>query len=180
MRSPVFIDRDGVINVDSLDFIKSPEEFEPIPGSLEAITRWSEAGHPVVIVTNQSGISRGLITPDALSEIHARLEQGVAALGGRIRSILVCPHLPDAGCPCRKPATGLLARAARELDLSVRGALLIGDRRSDLEAARAAGCRPILVRTGRGSETEATLDPTWSVPVFDDLLSATEALLPQP
>ena len=177
MQSPVFLDRDGVVNVDSPDFIKTPDEFHPIPGSLEAIVRWSRSGHPVVLISNQSGVARGLVTPEALCEIHVRLEDEVRALGGRIRSILICPHHPDAGCSCRKPGTGLLERAERELELVVRGAPMIGDRRSDLEAARSAGCHPILVRTGHGRETEATLDPAWNVDVFDDLLSATRVLL---
>lgn len=179
MQKPVFLDRDGVINVDSPDYIKTPDEFHPIAGSLEAIARWSGAGYAVVLITNQSGLARGIITSRALAEIHSRLEDAVVALGGRIQSILICPHLPDDGCACRKPRTGLLERASRELGLVVRGAPMIGDRRSDLEAARAAGCRPILVRTGQGRATEATLDSSWNVAVFDDLLHATEALLPR-
>lgn len=145
MARLVLIDRDGVINRDSTEYIKRVEEWQPLPGSLEAIADLTRAGFTVAVVTNQSGIGRGLLTEKTLAAIHAAMRQAVETAGGRIAGIHHCPHLPDDGCDCRKPRPGLLHRAAEALGLPLAGAPFIGDKISDVEAARAAGARPILV-----------------------------------
>lgn len=141
----VLIDRDGVINRDSAEYIKSVEEWQPLPGSLEAIAALTRAGFRVAVVTNQSGIGRGLLTEETLAAIHATMRAAVEAAGGRIDGIFHCPHRPDEGCDCRKPRPGLLRQAAETLGLAVEGAPFIGDKASDVDAARAAGAKPILV-----------------------------------
>ena len=176
-RRLILLDRDGVVNQESEAFVKNVGEFHPIPGSYEAIARLSSAGHAIAIVSNQSGLARGLIEPEALQLIHARLRRGVEALGGRIDRIEFCPHLPDAACPCRKPRPALLARAASALDHSPSTSVLIGDRATDLAAAREFGCEAILVRTGHGRTTESELSDHPRPLVFDDLASATDAIL---
>jgi D-glycero-D-manno-heptose 1,7-bisphosphate phosphatase len=170
------LDRDGVINEDTDDFIKAPDEWRPIRGSLEAIAALTRARMRVVVVTNQSGIGRGLYDLAMLDEIHARMRAAIAAAGGELAGIYYCPHLPDAGCECRKPRPGLLRRIERELDCSLAGVPFVGDRPSDVAAAVGIGARPIIVRTGKGAETERALaDP--AVEVFDDLDSAVRAIL---
>lgn len=172
----VFLDRDGVINRDSPRFVRSLADWRPIEGSLDAIAALSRAGCRIVVVTNQSGVARRLVAPTALDRMHDALRRAVAERGGRVDAVLVCPHAPEAGCACRKPRPGLIERAARELGLDPRGAPFVGDRRTDLEAARAAGCRPIWVRSGAGREEE--LGPEWSdVPRLGDLAEAAAALL---
>jgi D-glycero-D-manno-heptose 1,7-bisphosphate phosphatase len=141
----VLVDRDGVINRDSDNYIKSVTEWEPLPGSLEAIRDLSEAGFRVVVITNQSGIGRGLFTEQTLAEIHREMENAVAAAGGKIAAIYCCPHRPDAGCDCRKPSPGLLQQAARDFGVSLDGIAFIGDKLTDIEAARRANARPVLV-----------------------------------
>lgn len=180
----VLLDRDGVINQDSDDYIRTLDEWHPIPGSIEAIARLSQEGYRVAVVTNQSGLSRGYFTLDTLEEIHARLCQLVEEQGGAIDGIFYCPHLPKEGCDCRKPATGLIRAAEEELGLSAQGAWLIGDSLKDLQAARARGCQPALVRTGKGEETVAALQSSnvdlespQDVPVFENLAAAVDALL---
>jgi len=171
----VVLDRDGVINHDSKDFIRTPAEWVPIAGSLAAIARLTRAGWLVVVATNQSGVGRGLITAEALMAIHARMTAAVEAAGGRLAGIFCCPHHPDAGCACRKPAPGLFRQIEAALGRSIAGCPAIGDSARDLAAARAAGARPVLVRTGNGTATAATLD----VPVetYADLAAAADALL---
>lgn len=163
----VLLDRDGVINADSAEYVKSVAEWHPLPGSIDAIARLSRAGFGVVVVTNQSGIGRGLFDQAALEAIHTRLRALVAAAGGRLDGIYVCPHRPDEGCECRKPRPGLLERIARDFGCDLTGVPFIGDKASDVEAARAVGARPILVGTGlralgedtalQGIETHADL-----------------------
>jgi D-glycero-D-manno-heptose 1,7-bisphosphate phosphatase len=172
----VIVDRDGVINEDSDDFIKSVAEWRPIPGSLEAIARLHRAGWRVAVVTNQSGIGRGLYDELTLREIHAHMRESVRAAGGELAGVYHCPHLPGAGCDCRKPRPGLFRALERELGVSVAGAPYIGDRLSDVEAAEAVGARPMLVRTGTGAATESRLGGR-RVPVFDDLAAAARSLL---
>lgn len=166
----VLIDRDGVINRDSIEYIKSVEEWEPLPGSLEAIADLTHAGFTVAVVTNQSGIGRGLLTEQTLAAIHAAMREAVQAAGGRIAGIHYCPHLPDDGCDCRKPRPGLLHRAADALGLPLAGAPFIGDKISDVEAAHAAGARPILVGT-------AVMDVPGGVERFEDLGAAARQLI---
>jgi D-glycero-D-manno-heptose 1,7-bisphosphate phosphatase len=172
----VVLDRDGVINEDSGEFIKSVPEWHPIPGSLEAIAALSRAGYRIVVVTNQSGIGRGLLTERALADIHARMSAAVRDAGGALAGIYHCPHHPDAGCDCRKPKTGLLQRVESDFGCSLAGVPFVGDRFSDLDAARAVGARAILVRTGTGAATEAALGER-AVEVFDDLAAAARAIL---
>jgi D-glycero-D-manno-heptose 1,7-bisphosphate phosphatase len=149
----VILDRDGVINYDSADYIKSPAEWQPIPGSLEAIAALCAAGLRVFVVSNQSGIGRGLFTEAAAAAINARMRAAVADAGGAIEGIYVCPHSPDAGCDCRKPLPGLLWRLSSEHGIALAGLPLIGDKWSDILAARAVAARGILVETGQGRQT---------------------------
>ncbi|NKN32634.1 D-glycero-beta-D-manno-heptose 1,7-bisphosphate 7-phosphatase [Marichromatium bheemlicum] len=179
----VILDRDGVINHDSDAYIKSVEEWRPIPGSLEAMARLHHAGWRLAIATNQSGIARGLFDPSTLDAIHQRLREQLADHGARVEMIAFCPHGPDAGCRCRKPLPGLLEQIARRLGADLRGVPVIGDSLRDLEAARSAGAAPWLVRTGKGERTLAACadhpgpDPLADVPIFPDLSAAADALL---
>lgn len=151
----VILDRDGVINRDRTDFVCSPEDWVPLPGSLEAIARLTEAGVRVAVATNQSGVGRGLFDEATLGAIHQRMESEITKHGGQLDNIVYCPHRPDAGCSCRKPRPGLFRQLARIYGTTLAGVPCIGDSGRDLEAARAAGGRPILVLTGNG---EATLN----------------------
>ena len=174
----VILDRDGVINYDSSQFIKSPAEWRPIPGSLEAIARLNQAGYRVVVATNQSGLGRGLFGLDELEAMHQKLCALVEERGGRIGSIFYCPHLPQDGCTCRKPATGLLDAAEREYDCSLAGSIVIGDSMKDIGLARAKACQPMLVLTGNGVATSAALGAgDADVRVFNDLAAAVVAIL---
>lgn len=148
-------DRDGVINQDSEHYIKSPDEFIPIPGSVEALAHLSQAGWRIAVVTNQSGLARGLFTLNTLHAIHIELHRQVQAAGGRIDAIFLCPHGPDMGCECRKPAPGLFLQALRRFHTPAEDALAVGDSLRDLQGAAAAGVATALVRTGNGQITEA-------------------------
>jgi len=172
----VMIDRDGVINEDSDDFVKSVAEWRPIKGSLEAIAALHRRGWRVAVVTNQSGVGRGLYDEATLANIHEYMRERIRAAGGEIAGIYYCPHLPGDGCDCRKPKPGLFRALERELRVSVIDAPYIGDRLSDIEAAEGVGARPILVRTGTGAVTETLLGGR-TVPVFDDLAAAARSLL---
>lgn len=149
----VILDRDGVINLDSDQYIKSPEEWKPIAGSLEAIARFTQAGFRVVIATNQSGLGRGLFDMATLNAMHDKMHKAVNQLGGRIDAVFFCPHAQDAGCACRKPRPGMLLEIAERFNVPLAGVPAIGDSLRDLEAARAAGARPVLVLTGKGEQT---------------------------
>jgi D-glycero-D-manno-heptose 1,7-bisphosphate phosphatase len=175
----VVLDRDGVINRESPDFIRTPAEWLPLPGSVEAIARFSQAGFTVVVATNQSGLARGLFDWVALEAIHARMRDAVAAAGGHIDGIYVCPHGPDDGCDCRKPRPGLMQQIERAWHVSLAGVPAIGDSARDLEAARAVGARAILVRTGNGSGVERA-GTAGGAEIFDDLAAAATALLAEP
>ena len=179
-RGLVILDRDGVINEDSADFVKSPAEWRPLPGSIEAIAALSKSGYTVTVASNQSGLARGLFDRNALRAMHRKLRRLVEARGGRVDRIVVCPHGPDDGCRCRKPAPGLLKRLARHYNTSLEGVPAIGDSLRDLQAARAAGARPILVRTGNGSKTSRSLPAELrATETYDDLGAAAVALLKQ-
>lgn len=154
----VVLDRDGVINEDSDSFVKSVDEWRPIPGSPEAIAELGRLGFTVVVATNQSGLARGLFKRPALHAMHSKMDAVVEAAGGRIADIYVCPHGPDDGCDCRKPKPGLFNQIARDYDQSLSGVPMIGDSLRDLQAAWAVGGRAILVRTGKGRKTEAGLN----------------------
>jgi D-glycero-D-manno-heptose 1,7-bisphosphate phosphatase len=172
----VMIDRDGVINEDSGEFIKSVAEWRPIRGSLEAIAALHRGGWKVTVVTNQSGVGRGLYDEATLGEIHEHMRERVRAAGGELAGVYYCPQLPDAGCDCRKPKPGMFRALERDLKVSVVGAPYIGDRISDVVAAEAVGALPMLVRTGTGAATAAMLAGR-RVPVFDDLAAAARSLL---
>ncbi|MGI9133616.1 MAG: D-glycero-beta-D-manno-heptose 1,7-bisphosphate 7-phosphatase [Rhodoferax sp.] len=147
----VILDRDGTINHDSADYIKSPAEWEPIAGSLEAIARLNHAGWHVVIVTNQSGLGRGLFDVATLNAIHDKMHSMLAAVGGRIDAVFYCPHAPDDGCHCRKPEPGLFEQIAERYGLDLKGLPAVGDSARDLIASVTAGCEPHLVRTGKSA-----------------------------
>jgi D-glycero-D-manno-heptose 1,7-bisphosphate phosphatase len=172
----VVLDRDGVINEDSGEFIKSVAEWRPIEGSLEAIAALNRAGFRVAVVTNQSGVGRGLFTEQTLDAIHARMSAAVRDAAGELAGIYYCPHHPDAGCDCRKPKTALLRRLERDLGISLEGVPFVGDRISDVGAADAVGARAILVRTGTGAATARALGAR-NIEVFDDLAAAARALV---
>jgi len=174
--SLIILDRDGVINHDSDDFIKSPAEWEPIEGSLEAIARLNYSDFRVVIITNQSGIARGLLDVEMLNRIHSKMRRMLSQVGGRIEAIIFCPHGPDDNCSCRKPKPGSYNDLAHRLRISLENVPAVGDSLRDIEAAQAAGARPILVRTGKGTATETAGIPE-GVPVYDDLATVADALL---
>ncbi|MGO3890425.1 MAG: D-glycero-beta-D-manno-heptose 1,7-bisphosphate 7-phosphatase [Paenalcaligenes sp.] len=148
------LDRDGVINYDSSAFVKSPDEWQALPGSLEAIGRLSQAGWKVVIATNQSGLARGLFSMQTLNAIHLKMRRELAKFGGIIDAVFVCPHGPDDGCSCRKPSPGMFVDIARRYEQpSLHNVVAVGDSLRDLQAASEAGCKTWLVETGNGAKT---------------------------
>ncbi len=173
----IILDRDGVINYDSDDYIKNVDEFVPIPGSLEAITRLNKAGYKVYIATNQSGIARGYYNEETLQQMHDKLAQLLAEQGGHIDGIFYCPHGPDDNCDCRKPLPGLLHQIADHTGQSLKGIPTVGDSLRDLESAREVGAVPYLVKTGKGERTLANGRGLGDVAVFDDLAAVVDYLL---
>lgn len=174
----VILDRDGVINEESDAFIKSVAEWKPIPGSLEAIARMCHAGYRVCVASNQSGIGRGLLDYDALFAIHDRMQRALADLGGRLDAIAYAPEHPDQASDMRKPAPGMLLDIGKRLGVSLDKVHAVGDSMRDIEAALAAGARPVLVRTGNGRATEDRLGASReAVAVYDDLAAFASALL---
>lgn len=176
----IILDRDGVINADSDDHIKSPEEWVPIPGSLEAIAELNAAGWRVVVASNQSGIGRGLFDIFTLNAIHEKLHREVGRVGGQIESIFFCPHTPEDQCGCRKPKPGLLKDIAERFNVELDGVPCVGDSLRDLRAARNVGARPILVLTGKGRSTLEQLSLFGNIPVFADLSAVADRLLAPP
>jgi D-glycero-D-manno-heptose 1,7-bisphosphate phosphatase len=173
----IVLDRDGTINHDSDQFIKSPDEWRPIPGSLEAIGRLNHAGYRVVVATNQSGIGRGLFDMRTLNAIHDKLHRSLALVGGRIDAIFFCPHTADSSCDCRKPKPGLLKEAGRRFNVDLAGVPVIGDGLRDLQAAESVGARPMLVLTGKGEKTLRDGGFPAHTAIFPDLAFAVSALL---
>ncbi len=173
----IILDRDGVINQDSDDYVKSVDEFIPLPGSMEAIARLNQAGYRVAVATNQSGIARGFYDVATLNAMHEKLRRLLAAVGGEIEMIIFCPHGPDDHCDCRKPKPGMYREIADRLDFSLDNIPIVGDSLRDLQAAQAVGARPILVRTGKGKRTLAKGEGLDGIPVYDDLAAAVTALL---
>lgn len=175
----VVLDRDGVINHDSDDYIKSAEEFLPIEGSIEAIANLTRAGFKVVVASNQSGIARKYFDEETLAEIHHKMCSLVESAGGLIEGIFYCPHLPNENCDCRKPKTGLLQQIEHEFSCGLAGSYFVGDSYKDVQAALAFHCKPVLVRTGKGIVTENTIsqEPSLNVPVFDNLAAVVSQLL---
>lgn len=158
LHKVVFLDRDGVINRDSPAYVKSWDEFEFLPGSLEALRQLHQSGFTTIIITNQSAIGRQMITRETLEGMHRRMSAEVRSHGGRIEDIFYCPHRPDEGCDCRKPKAGLIDRARRKYALIPSGAMMVGDSAKDIECARNASCRAaILVKTGNGRKAEKQL-----------------------
>ena len=174
----VILDRDGTINHDSDDYIKSPAEWTPIPGSLEAIARLIQADYRVVVATNQSGIGRGLFDTQALFAIHDKLQRALGQVGGRIDAFFFCPHKADDNCRCRKPQPGMLLEVARRFNVSLEDVFMVGDSRKDLEAAAAAGARPVLVLTGNGAKTEKEGKLPRGTAVYPDLAAFARQLAP--
>lgn len=172
----VVLDRDGVINVDSDQYIKSPEEWTPIPGSLEAIARLTQAGFRVVVATNQSGLARGLFDMAKLNAMHNKMHKAVNQLGGRIDAVFFCAHAQDAGCACRKPQPGMLLEIAERFAVPLTDVPVIGDSLRDLQAASAAGARPVLVLTGKGEKTLKAGGLPQGTAVHQDLAAAALAL----
>lgn len=177
MMKLVILDRDGVINFDSPSFIKTPDEWRPIPGSLEAIARLNQAGFRVVVATNQSGLGRGLLDMATLNAIHDKMHRALAQAGGRIDALFFCPHSAESACACRKPAPGMLEEIAQRFGADLKGVPSIGDSLRDLQAAAAAGAWPMLVLTGKGRETLDRGEVPEGTAVFDDLAAATASLL---
>ena len=171
------LDRDGVINRDSDQFIKSPDEWRPIPGSLEAIARLNHAGFRVVVATNQSGIGRGLFDMATLNRIHEKMHRALALAGGRIDAVFYCPHTADSDCVCRKPKSGMLREIGLRFGVELTGVPCIGDSVRDLEAAEAVGAQPMLVLTGKGEKTLRAGNFPKNTVIFPDLAFAASALL---
>jgi D-glycero-D-manno-heptose 1,7-bisphosphate phosphatase len=173
----VILDRDGVINQDSEQFIKSPDEWKPIAGSLEAIARLSQAGYRVVVATNQSGVGRGLFDMATLNAIHDKMHKAVMQAGGRIDAIFFCPHAADADCNCRKPRSGMIEAIAERYNAELSEVPAIGDSLRDLEAVARLGAQPILVLTGKGAKTRAKGGLPQGTLIYPDLAAAAATLV---
>ena len=181
--SLVILDRDGVINHDSDDYIKSPDEWQPLPGSLEAIARLCRADYTVVVATNQAGVGRGLFSLEMLIRIHSKMASSIRDKGGRLDAVFFCPHSPPDQCGCRKPKPGMLLEISDRLGIGLSGVPVVGDSMRDLEAAAAAGAMPVMVQTGRGRLTQEKLSQgelshtLGQIPVYADLAAFTDAVL---
>ena len=179
----LILDRDGVINEDSDAYIKSPDEWMPIPGSLEAIAELNRAAYKVVVITNQSGIARGLYSLDTLDKIHQKFKRLLAEHGGNIERIYFCPHHPDDACNCRKPNPGMYEIFAKDYQLELNNVYAVGDSIRDIQAAQRAGAQAVLVRTGNGEQSAQTIVESGkqsqfkAVPVFSDLATFKDNLL---
>lgn len=176
----VFLDRDGVINRDSADYIKSRSEFEFLPGSLEAINLLAQNGFVVIVITNQSVINRNMVTREGLEHIHRKMTAAVRSRGGEIKDIFFCPHTPQDRCDCRKPKPGLIYQAKHKYRLDLETTVMVGDSARDIECARSAGCRrAVLVQTGNGISAEKTLKTKNIFPdyVARDLLDAVKWII---
>lgn len=167
MKKLIILDRDGVINYDSLHYIKSPDEFILLPGSCEAIARLTAAGYYVAVATNQSGVARGYYNEEQLEAINEKMMSCVRAAGGHIDFISYCPHMPDAGCACRKPQPGMLLAIAAHFNCALKNVFFIGDRLSDIQAAQAAGATPLMILSTMTDKDSLAAYPF--VPVFDSL-----------
>lgn len=175
----IILDRDGVVNHDSDDYIKSPDEWQPIDGSLEAIARLNHAGYAVAIASNQSGLARGYFDIEVLAAMHKKMDELLAKIGGRIDAVFYCPHGPDDACHCRKPKPGMLLDIGQRFNVPLKQVIFIGDSIADITAANNANAQAVLVRTGKGIKAEKILqsENKSSIPVYDDLASAVTAIL---
>ncbi len=172
----VLLDRDGVVNQDSDDFIKSPQEWQPIPRSIEAISLLNQHGYKIIIITNQSGLQRGLFDLDTLRQIHAKMCRLVEKQGGKIEAIYFCPHGPDDDCCCRKPKPGLLQKFSKDYNTKLDNIFFIGDSLKDIQAGKSVGAEMLLVKTGKGCRTLQD-NPGLNVPVFEDLYDAAKFII---
>jgi D-glycero-D-manno-heptose 1,7-bisphosphate phosphatase len=179
VRPAVFLDRDGVINQNRATYVKSWEEFVFLPGVFAPLGRFAASPFAVVVISNQSAVGRGLLMRTDLEGIHRRMIRAIEGHGGRVDAVEYCPHHPAEGCECRKPRPGLLVRAASQLDLDLSRSYLVGDARSDMEAALCAGCQPVLVLTGRGKaeRKRMPLELLARCQVVDDLPAAADWIL---
>lgn len=173
----VILDRDGVINYDSPAYIKSPDEWKPIPGSLEAIAQLNQSGYHVVVATNQSGIGRGLFDMATLNAIHDKMHRALGQVGARIDAVFFCPHADEALCACRKPRAGLLEEISHRFNVNLNGVPSVGDAQRDLEAAAAVGAQPMLVLTGKGEQTRRAGRMPHGTLVFADLAEAVKSFI---
>jgi D-glycero-D-manno-heptose 1,7-bisphosphate phosphatase len=173
----IILDRDGVINFDSDQFIKNPEEWKPIPGSLEAIARLNQAGYRVVVSTNQSGIGRGLFDMPVLNAIHDKMHKACALAGARIDAVFFCPHTAESNCRCRKPKAGMLEEIAARYNVSLAGVPAVGDSLRDLQSAVTMGAQPYLVLTGKGAKTQAAGGLPEGTQVFANLAALAAELV---
>ena len=173
----IILDRDGVINFDSDQFIKNPEEWKPIPGSLEAIARLNQADYRVVVSTNQSGIGRGLFDMPMLNAIHDKMHKACALVGARIDAVFFCPHTAEANCHCRKPKVGMLEEIAERYNVTLAGIPAVGDSLRDLQSAATMGALPFLVLTGKGLKTQAKGGFPEDTRVYPDLAAVAAVLV---
>lgn len=173
----VILDRDGVINYDADNHIRSPHEWQPIPGSLEAIARLYQANYRIVIATNQSGIGRGFFNVATLNAIHTKMQRVLAQQGGQIDAIFFCPHTGEANCSCRKPNPGMLTQISQRFDIDLQDVPMVGDALRDLQAAKQAGCSPHLVLTGKGLKTQQHPDLPANTKIHTDLAAFADHLL---
>jgi D-glycero-D-manno-heptose 1,7-bisphosphate phosphatase len=178
LLTTIFLDRDGVINENRVDHVKSWDEFRFIPGALEAIAELTAAGLRIFVITNQAVVNRGIMTSSEVDAVNARMMDVIREYGGRVESVIYCPHRPEDLCNCRKPAPGLFFLAAERYQLNLTESLIIGDAFADIDAGWAAGCPGVLVLTGRGRDQLASSSPRYrDVPVVDDLLAASRLIL---
>lgn len=173
----IILDRDGVINFDSEHYIKSPDEWHAIPGSLEAIADLNRAGYRVLVATNQSGVARGYYDLETLNLIHEKFMRELAAVGGYVDEIFFCPHHPDDHCQCRKPKPGLFDKIKEKYQFDFANTYYVGDSASDIEVALAAGCKPVLVLTGNGEKTRQKFADAALLPVFPNLAAVVQSIL---
>ena len=173
----IILDRDGVINRDSDEYIKSENEWEALPGSLEAIARLNRAGFRIVVATNQSGLARGKFDIAALNAIHRKMHTHLTQYGGVVDAVFFCPHAPDENCGCRKPETGLFDEISRRLRVPLYKTTFVGDKLSDINAALAVKSKPVLVKTGNGQTLIDSGDLPADIPVFNDLASFAASIL---
>ncbi|MDH5484498.1 MAG: D-glycero-beta-D-manno-heptose 1,7-bisphosphate 7-phosphatase [Gammaproteobacteria bacterium] len=175
----IILDRDGVINQDSDDYIKTVDEWQPITGSLQAMGRLSQAGYTLVVATNQSGIARGYFDLETLHAMHKKMDEMLEQFGGKVDAVFYCPHGPKDNCQCRKPAPGLFHDISSRYQVPLANVVAIGDSLRDIQAAREAGARPILVKTGKGERSLQTAgnDELDDVPVYENLAEVVDVLL---
>lgn len=173
----VILDRDGVINQDSVTFIKNPNEWIPLPGSLEAIALLNQHGYRVAVATNQSGIARGYFDMATLNAIHDKMHKALAQVGGRVDALFYCPHAAEDGCSCRKPKTGMIEEIGRRFNIELSRVAGVGDALRDLQAFASAGCQPLLVRTGKGEQTLAEGHLPAGTIVLPDLAAAVQHII---